>query len=562
MLLIGLLAWPMLFTGAPLGTDWTHHLSLIWSQSQSIRANGHPGLFLNYSHSIFYPEYAFYGGTIYAIAGTLSLLLGGIPIATYVFTYLLGCGAAYGGWYWMGRMAGLGRWLAQVPGAIFVTSAYSITLIYERGDWPEFLAVSTIPLLLASGLSVLRAERLRLPPALALLASGVVFFGSHNLTLVWGSTTIALVSAITLLCVPETRAWIRSRAIARVAAVIVPALLVNAWFLLPAVAYATRTKISSDYPGLRLTLQNFMPAVSASHLFAIDRVNAIPGAKAFAVTLPIPAIAWTLVGMVLLLRGGIRAPWARMLLVCGGTSALMTIVMTHASVILTLPRPYAMLQFSYRLDSYVSLGISGCVLAVLALARGAPRRATALAWALVPVLIVAVVGAVRQTSAYPRSGALSRRAAIAPGPKPGPREGAGGDYVDADLPLLARVERVPEIYFPPASIHGERTSKLVHLAPGQAAYTNIGGGPELVHVSGARIIGRDLEGNDVVQIEPPAGSRAASERHGAPAEVVSVSPASGLPIVLGRLLTLAAAVLAAAELLVLLVREFRREPVA
>jgi hypothetical protein len=38
-----------------------------------------------------------------------------------VLTYVLGFAAAYGGWYWLSRMFGVGRWLAHVPGIVFVT---------------------------------------------------------------------------------------------------------------------------------------------------------------------------------------------------------------------------------------------------------------------------------------------------------------------------------------------------------------------------------------------------------------------------------------------------------
>jgi hypothetical protein len=276
----------------------------------------------------------------------------------------------------------------------------------------------------------------------------------------------------------------------------------------------------------------------------------------FAVTLPILAIAWTALGMIMFLRSGLRAAWARMLVICAGVSALMAIVMTHASLILALPRPYAMLQFSYRLDSFVLLGISGAVLAVLALAHAAPRGAPTLMWALVPVLIVAVVGAIEQTDAYPRGG-RNRQASVRASRAPGPREEGWSDYVDASLPLVPRLARIPEIYFPPTALRDDRASMVVHLEPGRAVYSNIGGGPELVHVSGARIVGRDPEGDDVLQIGPSiAGSKGISGSRGAsgPTEVVSVSPASGLPVVLGRLLTLAAIAFLAAELLALAVR--------
>jgi hypothetical protein len=59
-------------------------------------------------------------------------------------------------------------------------------LIYGEGAWPAFLASSMMPMIVAAGLSILRAERSRLLPACALAGSTIVFFGSHNITMVWG----------------------------------------------------------------------------------------------------------------------------------------------------------------------------------------------------------------------------------------------------------------------------------------------------------------------------------------------------------------------------------------
>ncbi len=56
----------------------------LWQQSLAIRADHVPSLFLNYPYGVFYPHFAFYGGTLYALAGTLSLALGNAPIETYV----------------------------------------------------------------------------------------------------------------------------------------------------------------------------------------------------------------------------------------------------------------------------------------------------------------------------------------------------------------------------------------------------------------------------------------------------------------------------------------------
>ena len=208
-LVIGVLAWPMLLTSSGLGGDWEHHLWYVWQQSLAIRANGSPSLFLSTSYSVLYPQYAFYGGTINVIAGALSLALGGSPIAAYVLTYVLAFAAAYGGWCWLARAAGLGRWPAQAPALLFVTSACYLTLVYGQGDWAEFIAVSMIPLIVAAGAAVLRAEQLRLLPAVVLAAGSVVFFGSHDLTVLWASTIAIAVTGALLVCVPQVRRMVR-----------------------------------------------------------------------------------------------------------------------------------------------------------------------------------------------------------------------------------------------------------------------------------------------------------------------------------------------------------------
>jgi hypothetical protein len=551
-LLVGVLTWPMLFTSAGFNEDWINHLWYMWNQSQALRANLHPSYFLNYSHSVFYPEYAFYGGTLYAVSGTLSLLMGDAPIEAYILTYLLGFAASYGGWYWMGRMAGLGRWWAHVPGVIFITSAYYLTLIYARGDLAEFTGVSTIPLLIAAGISILRADRLRPLPALALVASSLLFFGSHSLTVVWGSTLIALTAAALIVCVPGARKLLTGRGVMRLAVLVVPALLVNAWFLLPAIAYQSHTQISSRYSYWRLLLSADASLTSARHLFTLSRASVAPGAD-FALSLPILAMAWLLISLLIFLPKGLRGSWSRTLLIGASLTVLATVVMTHTSLILALPRPYAILQFTYRLESYVTLCVCGTVLAALVLARSGTRRTRIWAWTLTPILVVATIGAIQQTVAYPHGTART----VQPRSKPGPREEGLNDYTDADLTTLVGAHRrPPEVIFPAASVHDDRASQVVHIRPGQAVYTNIGAGPELVHVSGAKIVGGNPEGNDVLEIGPSVARPHAA--HGSRwTEVITVSTASGWPIVVGRLVSLGALLFLIGELLVLSVRSVR-----
>jgi hypothetical protein len=550
LLLLGALAWPLVFTDATFNEDWLNHLWYVWHQSDTLRANHLPSLFLEYSHGIFYPLFAFYGGTVYVLTGALALILGDAPLDAYVLTYLLGFGAAYAGWYWMGRMFGLGRWLAHAPGVIFVTSASYLMIVYGLGDWPEFLAVSVIPLMIASGLAVVRADQLRPLPAVALAASSVVFFGSHLLTVIWGSTVLTIVAVAIFACVPEARRGIGWRNVLRLLSIVLPALLVSAWFLLPTAAYESKTVIAWTYPVFRRLLRHSMYTVAARHLFTLSRARA--SGTIVTTALPVLAIAWVLAGIGIALRARQGGTWMRLLLIISATTILLTVVMTHAGLILALPRLYATLQFSFRLESYVLLGIAGAVLAVLVLNRDGGRHSRALTWALVPVLAVSVIGAAQQTGAHPSG--RSRSLALDSYLEPTYEQEGLLDYVDASLNVIKTP--LPAVRFPPRSVHHDRASIVVHEPPGQRVDTNIRSAPELVHVSGARIVGADPEANDVLEIGAgsDAGSRHPNTGHGhaaAGTEQISVSAAASTPVVAGRILSVIGLATLVLELLLL-----------
>jgi hypothetical protein len=534
IVLIGVLTRPMLFESS-FNPNGLNALWFIWHQSLAIRANGAPSLFLDYSGAVFYPLYAFYGGTIYALTGALSLALGNAPLQAYVLTYVAGFAAAYGGWYWTARTVGVGRWLANVPGLVFVTSAYYLTLIYARGDWAEFLGVSTIPLMIAGGVALLRSDRPRARPAVALASSSIVFFGSHNITILWGSTMLVLVGLIVVACVPQARRQIRRRGLICVAAVLGAALLVNAWFLLPTVAYESHTTIGATSLNAQLLLRQTMPLVSSEHLFTWSRASASTPGALFALSLPILVIVWLLCSVVVLLWTGSRGMWMRILLILSGTTAVVIVVMTHAGLILALPRPYTLLQFSYRLESYVLLGLSGAALAVLALIRRGARSPSWWAWTLVPVLVVAVVGAVQQVGAYP--GGEDAKLALGSYDSPPPALEGQHDYDDVSLPLL-RAGNLPSLEVPPAAIHRDRASVTAHVGPGQLMYTNISGGPDLVQIKGARVAGVDERGHIVLAVGPGNAQASAASAQPIATEAITVSPAESLPVVLGRVLSL------------------------
>ncbi|HEX5853526.1 MAG TPA: hypothetical protein VFY36_10585 [Solirubrobacteraceae bacterium] len=551
--MIGVLAWPLLFTYSGFAGDWMHHLWFMWHQSLSIQSGHVPSFFLNTSYSVFNPIFAFYGGTLYTVTGTLSLALGEAPMQAYILVYVLDFAAVLGGWYWLGRMAGLSRWLALVPGLIFATSAYYLAVAYVLGDWPEFTGVSMIPLMVAAGLSVLRADRLRIGAAIALTVSSILFFGSHNITIMLGLTTLAIAGLAIVVCVPDARRQITWRGSARVAGVVVPAALVSAWYLLPAIIYASRTRLGREYAHVHESLHATSKLVAFEHLFTLSRASALatPSPYPFAVSLPLLAIAWVLAGILILPWGGSNRMWRRLLLVCMGVASLVIVAMTHVGVLLALPRQYTLIQFSYRLESYVLLALCAAVLVALVLARGSERRLRIWTWLAIPVCAVSLIGAIQQLRGFPYPGqdrytALDSYA----------EDSAGNneDYQDPSAPILPR-RKLKTLEFPPSTVYNDRVSVSVRMRPGTLVATNIAAGSYLLEVTGAKPVGVDSENDDLVLSIGDGGERHADEA-GAPTqpipeETISVGTGNSLPIVLGRLLTLSGLAILALELLLL-----------
>jgi hypothetical protein len=260
------------------------------------------------------------------------------------------------------------------------------------------------------------------------------------------------------------------------------------------------------------------------------------------------AIAWVLAGIAVSVRARRRGTWMRVLLVLSAASTLLVVVMTHAGLILVLPRMYATLQFGFRLESYVLLGVAGAVLAALVLNRDGDRGVRFWIWALVPVLAVSALGAVQQTDAHPAG--RSRALALSSYLEPTYEQEGLLDYVDDHVEVTKT--HLPLITFPPESVRHDRASILVREPPGQRVDTNIRSAPELIHVSGARVVGADLEADDVLEITAPTYGATRSARRGTtPTERISVTAADSFPIVAGRVLTALALAVLAIELILL-----------
>jgi hypothetical protein len=543
---IALLLQPA-FSASQRPEDWYQHIWYVWHQGESIRANKVPSLFAYNTPALFNPHYAFYGGTLYAAVGSLGLLLGSAQTA-FNISVVAAFAAAYGGWYWLARQASLGPWTSHLPGLLFITSPYYINIVYRTGAWAELIAVSAIPLLLASGISVLRATRLRAVPALALAASTIFLTGSHNITLLWGSVVLAVTLTVTLACVPDARRQITRRGAKRVALIMLPALLVNAWFLLPDIAYQSMTYAASLPRDASLQWADVI--ARPKYLFTLGRPANSP--EFYVLALPVVAALWVLVGTLVAGRER-RSSWFRLVLILLGAMAGLLALMLSTGVLVALPGPLPMIQFGFRLESYILLCLSGAVIGLLRLAATRSHNGAAALWrwagvAVVALAIVQAAGQARVTHPFPR-GPNDKEdvhayltAALHPSEL---------DYVDPKI--ISSDGTAGEVNFPVTAEHGNEASLTLPPIVGQRVVTNVVVMPPLVTITGADFVGHSKYGGAIFQVTDTTTPGSAT---------ITVKAAHPWPVTLGLVLSIIGLLGLLANAIAIALAHRRRRPLA
>jgi len=515
--LIAALLAPMVLTSRTFGQDWPNHLWLVWQQGRNVSALGHPSYFLDSNLGALYPIYAFYGGTLYAVAGTLSALLGNHATVAYVAVFAASFVAAFAGCTWLSLELGLRGWRAQILGVIYVASAYYLTSAYGRGDFPELVATSALPVVIASALHLLRRPSLAPLPVAVFALAAVVMTGSHAITLVWGTTFLVALAVVTAVAF-SARGLPRGRPLV-VAGVFALSVGVNLWFLLPAAAYHGKVGIGRTAARARELgggAQN-----RAQDIFDPLRTNALgPHPLLISPTnarVPVVALAWA---MLALAAGWPRLPrsWRR---VAVGLAVilivLLALIMFHQPWAL-VPTPWRYVQFTIRLQTYVTLAVAGLVvvgiLAVQSMRRGRARAALMGAVAAVGVLTVAqgVVQAWTVPSVLPSRDTVFRNAHAPPS-----SWYAQLDYADASAPIVGSTlgpiaglttgggpNSLARVTLPVDRPRAGYSFTYVSPGPGTIP-TNVATGTYLVKVTGARPVGRSPDGTMVLALGDPPG---------------------------------------------------------
>lgn len=491
---------PALFTNNGFFYDYTNHLWLVWVQEQAISQHLSPTYFVSAPNvGIFYPFFMFYGGTLYAATGALGAILGGSATIAYVAVSTAAIAAAYGSLVWLARQLGVRSWAAHAPAVTYVASAYYVTNIYGRGAWPEFIATSMLPLVASSGLSLLRAPRVRIGPCILFVVGVILLAGSHNITLLLG--TIALVALGVGLVLALGRAILPTpgRA-ALIGALAVLSVGVDAWFLLPDLVHASSTAISTAIIPWSPYSDLYTPWAMFDPLRTVARLSGCPG---LFVQTPDWFLAWSLVTGAVFWAGAGRG--LRRI----ATLLLTLLVLTLLAVMVepiwnALPKLIREVQFAYRLDTYVALFISGLVLTVVVAAQRSPRSERTRRFATVGLVAVTAVSTglcvwqlwipqTRAGASYP-----DREAALV-SPHIGPRTWYDtGVYADLSAPLVTP-DRA--FLFDANSITGDRVRLTVTLPPRlPPTAINLLAGPYAVSISGGAIReGRSSTGDAVIR---------------------------------------------------------------
>jgi len=376
---------PLLLTDRTYYSDWANHLYYTARQAESLRGLGRPSYFLHSDLSgPFYPYYAFYGGTLYVLTGLLAVLSGSVHLA-YAAAFGAGFAMAHGGAFWLARQAGVRGPAAHLPGVVIVSSAYFLTNAYGRGSWAELIATSAVPLVAAAGAAILRGDGPLRRNACLFAAAFLVFSGSHTITLAWGGLFLLAVGVV---FAPDLRR-VRRRAIVLVELALLAGSL-NAWFLLPAIAYGRSTHIGgyaargfgSDTQFLNTLAVLFHPSRF------VPPESGTPALYTHVSFYALLAAAWILLST----RSATGAERRAALGLAGLLGAALLLILTGRDDLpwRWVPQTLRVIQFQFRLHSYVTLAIAGLV--VLALRRTQRSSAAALGTMMLAVAIAIQVG--------------------------------------------------------------------------------------------------------------------------------------------------------------------------
>jgi hypothetical protein len=556
---VAALAAPALLSTRAFFGDWGNHLYMVDQQTRWLRDDALPTYFLHSTESgVFYPHYLFYGGSLYAVSGWLGTLVGSVN--AYRLTFVLAFTGSYFGTLCTARQIGVRRFMSHIPATLAVSSAYFVSKAYYDGGWPEFIAVSMIPVVAATSLSILRSRRVSLGAASLLVASTFLLTGSHSITVACGLLFLSLVAAIVALVYRGSITRDHVKRFGIIGALVTFAAALNGWFIVPLAQYASTTFIGRVDPNLDWHDHDYVTRSFDSWRVVFSPLRSYPvlpirAASPFYVQAPVYALAWlTCVGVLALLRRQRSRTTKVFFALIAVLSVLFTLLLWQG-VWDYLPSFLKHIQFRYRLHTYINYTVVGLVIVGLLLIAGA-RAFRAWFLAIFLAATAALGLGIWQAWSAPKYLSVDQIVKTSDGT---PRI----DYADCPAPCRrARADyRIPgdidagslqELH---VNVSGARTGETdIRVPPGGPYRTNIAWSP-LIELEGARIIGATGEGWAVVaptqrstEAALPATSRLRQRTTGA--------------VVLGRVVSGTAAATLVIWLMVIVIVRVRRRRLA
>lgn len=334
--------------------EWANYYWLVLQQQKAVRSGFFPTYFLQTPRTgYFYPIFAFSGAPASWLAAVIGTALGS-GWAGFVEMLALASSASYFGTWWIARIGGLSRTWAVLPALVVSMSSYTADDLYGRGDWAEMLVIGFVPLLAAGLISLVRNPVAPVWRMACVIVAAVVVLGSDNAEVI-ALFVFGLVTAVCFLpMIWHTRVFRRGMLVATSAAVIGGCL--DAWYLVPSLAYGRSTLLYQSAPGF----------ISAGYSSYIDRFTVLldPARSIilrynFHPQLPALVLLWSLAAGVYWLR---RPELRRVGIALCAAIACGIALLSSDAIWVHLPGLIRAVQFPFRMIPFDVLATAGLLI--------------------------------------------------------------------------------------------------------------------------------------------------------------------------------------------------------
>lgn len=322
----------------------------------------------SYRTGVFYPLHVFYGGFTTLIAAATLIWLP--PFFGFVFTCSISYLLLYVGTRHVAEALGAEPLVARICAFTAALSPYMITQIYGRGSWAELVGSSVSVFTL--GL-IARALRTSSPPTRRLIVAislgTALSIATHNLTVLLTIAVLLPITGLLLLTHTYSRDSSRFYNVKSLFAAVTTGLLIPQIFVLPNFLYgrltdvaqwnSTGTGLSFAHPGIVLNpLLTFPAEQQEIHRLVFGSDVEVRLFNQTNILLLLLSFATALVAIATK-----KSRSAAPLVILAVPISLLILEITSGNWIVS--RPWSVVQFPYRLTTYIGFFVAVCSAVVL-----------------------------------------------------------------------------------------------------------------------------------------------------------------------------------------------------